>query len=329
MFVWMNKCWVGQGRAEPPGFQVLSLACLLVKNSNTMYLSCERMPAEKCGEKKKNRKENTDLNQLPLQKKQQQHVLWMIWMDGAGEVNIIKIEHILLNDIWMFYTLLHRLIASIKKCAYAQFLSKPETTLLHVQPEGDPSEVTSLRPPGKSSKSGLLENQVKVVWEEEQSSNMGPFTWKYEGDSFREINGLFKGRGEGGDGGCLSSGWTFVRGSILHSFSSVTDPPGPPSIAGYTSGQVVRTNDTLLLTCTSRGGNPLGTVVWYRNNERVDSSFTSGGNKAINEYTFTAMSTDNGVEYRCEVTNLVTAAPLTASFTLTVHCEFVVGVVGF
>lgn len=102
----------------------------------------------------------------------------------------------------------------------------------------------------------------------------------------------------------------------------VPDPPGPPNIAGYTSGQVVRTNDTLLLTCTSRGGNPLGTVVWYRNNERVDSSFTSGGNKAINEYTFTAMSTDNGVEYRCEVTNLVTAAPLTDSFTLTVHCEF-------
>ena len=105
-------------------------------------------------------------------------------------------------------------------------------------------------------------------------------------------------------------------------YNYVPDPPGPPNIAGYTSGQVVRTNDTLLLTCTSRGGNPLGTVVWYRNNERVDSSFTSGGNKAINEYTFTAMSTDNGVEYRCEVTNLVTAAPLTDSFTLTVHCEF-------
>ncbi|KAK7487590.1 hypothetical protein BaRGS_00021140 [Batillaria attramentaria] len=105
---------------------------------------------------------------------------------------------------------------------------------------------------------------------------------------------------------------TTVQISILY-------PPGPPSIAGYTSGQVVRTNDTLLLTCTSRGGNPLGTVVWYRDDERVDSSFTSGGNKAINEYTFTAMSTDNGVGYRCEVTNLVTPSPLTASFTLTVH----------
>ncbi|KAK7106268.1 nephrin-like isoform X2 [Littorina saxatilis] len=100
---------------------------------------------------------------------------------------------------------------------------------------------------------------------------------------------------------------------------SILYPPGPPVIAGYSSGQSVRTNDTLLLTCTSRGGNPLGTVVWYRNNERVDSSFTSGGDKAINEYTFTAMSTDNGVVYRCEVTNLVTTAPLTASFTLTVH----------
>lgn len=101
----------------------------------------------------------------------------------------------------------------------------------------------------------------------------------------------------------------------------IPDPPGPPSITGYTSGQVVRTNDTLHLTCTSRGGNPLGTVVWYRDNERVDSSFTSGGNQAVNEYIFTAMSVDNSMEYRCEVNNLVTSAPLTASVTLTVHCK--------
>ncbi|KAL8598029.1 hypothetical protein ACOMHN_062627 [Nucella lapillus] len=105
---------------------------------------------------------------------------------------------------------------------------------------------------------------------------------------------------------------TFVTISILY-------PPGPPIISGYSPGQVVRTNDTLLLTCTSRGGNPLGTVVWYRNNERVDSSFTSGGNKAINEYTFVVTSTDNEAKYLCEVTNLVTPAPLTKSFTLSVY----------
>lgn len=100
---------------------------------------------------------------------------------------------------------------------------------------------------------------------------------------------------------------------------SILYPPGPPVIEGYNDGQVVRTNDTVLLSCMSRGGNPLGTVVWYRNNDRVDSSFTSGGNKAINEYTFTAASTDNGVAYRCEVTNLMTQDPLAASRTLIVH----------
>ncbi|XP_076438508.1 nephrin-like [Babylonia areolata] len=105
---------------------------------------------------------------------------------------------------------------------------------------------------------------------------------------------------------------TFVTISILY-------PPGPPVISGYTPGRPVRTNDTLLLTCTSRGGNPLGTVVWYRNNERVDSSFTSGGDRAINEFPFTAASTDNGATFRCEVTNLVTPSPLTKSFTLTVN----------
>jgi hypothetical protein len=110
--------------------------------------------------------------------------------------------------------------------------------------------------------------------------------------------------------------------TLLSSFCLPSDPPGPPNIDGYHDGQVVRTNDTVLLTCMSRGGNPLGTVVWYRNNERVDSSFTSGGNRAINEYTFTALSTDNGAEYRCEVTNLMTQDPLTDSRTLIVNCKF-------
>ncbi|XP_076457833.1 nephrin-like [Babylonia areolata] len=100
---------------------------------------------------------------------------------------------------------------------------------------------------------------------------------------------------------------------------SILYPPGSPVITGYTTGQVVRTNSTVILTCTSTGGNPLGTVVWRKGDRRIDSSFTSGRNRAINEYTFVARASDNGVQFTCEVTNLVTTAPLTASFTLTVH----------
>ncbi|KAL8624534.1 hypothetical protein ACOMHN_005836 [Nucella lapillus] len=100
---------------------------------------------------------------------------------------------------------------------------------------------------------------------------------------------------------------------------SILYPPGAPVITGYRNSQAVRTNGTVILSCSSTGGNPLGTVVWYRGDQRVDSSFTSGGNRAVNEYAFRARAVDNGVDYRCQVTNLVTTTPLTTSFTLTVH----------
>ncbi|CAG5131926.1 unnamed protein product, partial [Candidula unifasciata] len=99
---------------------------------------------------------------------------------------------------------------------------------------------------------------------------------------------------------------------------SILFPPGPPQISGY-DDRVVNINDTLVLTCSSTGGNPLGTVTWYRNNEPVDWSFTSGGGVAINQYTFRVTSTDNNAVYRCQVTNLVATQPLTAEYTLKVH----------
>ncbi|XP_041373934.1 nephrin-like isoform X2 [Gigantopelta aegis] len=100
---------------------------------------------------------------------------------------------------------------------------------------------------------------------------------------------------------------------------SILVPPGPPQISGYTNSTIIRVNDTIQLICTSRGGNPLATVVWYRNSEQVDYSFVSGGNKAVNEYTFTAEALDNQAIYRCEVSNVVTPRPLSAEFKLTVH----------
>ncbi|XP_067679249.1 nephrin-like isoform X2 [Haliotis asinina] len=114
---------------------------------------------------------------------------------------------------------------------------------------------------------------------------------------------------------------TAISGSPLTTVVqiSILEPPGAPEISGYTDNQVVRTNDTLQLTCTSRGGNPLGTVVWYRNDEQVDYSYVSVDGKAENEYTFTVNSFDNNAIYRCEVSNLVTQRPYTAQYKLTVH----------
>ncbi|XP_012942646.1 nephrin [Aplysia californica] len=99
---------------------------------------------------------------------------------------------------------------------------------------------------------------------------------------------------------------------------SILFPPGPPEISGY-GGRVVKINDSLVLTCVSKGGNPLGTVTWYRNDQPVDWSFTSGSNRAINEYTFKVGPSDNNAVYRCQVTNLVATEPLTSEYRLTVH----------
>ncbi|BFZ25572.1 hypothetical protein BsWGS_28611 [Bradybaena similaris] len=99
---------------------------------------------------------------------------------------------------------------------------------------------------------------------------------------------------------------------------SILLPPGPPELSGY-DDKVVSINETMVLKCASKGGNPVGTVTWYRNNEPVDWSFTSGGSRAINEYTFQVTSSDNLAVYKCQVTNLVATEPLTAEYKLKVN----------
>ncbi|KAL3885782.1 hypothetical protein ACJMK2_025820 [Sinanodonta woodiana] len=100
---------------------------------------------------------------------------------------------------------------------------------------------------------------------------------------------------------------------------SVLYPPATPVITGYRLNEIVRTNDTMSLTCTSEGGNPLAQVVWFKNNEEIDFSYTQANNKAVNYLTFTAQPSDNNAEYRCEATNVVTPQPLIAKIKLIVH----------
>ncbi len=101
------------------------------------------------------------------------------------------------------------------------------------------------------------------------------------------------------------------------------DPPQNPEITGYNTGQVVKTGDTLELTCIARGGNPLAQVYWYRNGIGLDFSFSSGDNRAENVLAFTVEPTDNDAVYRCEASNLVTPQPLVAEEQLIVQCELI------
>ncbi|XP_063589610.1 nephrin-like [Penaeus indicus] len=97
------------------------------------------------------------------------------------------------------------------------------------------------------------------------------------------------------------------------------NPPGPPVITGYTAGETIRAGEERTLSCRSRGGNPLGRVVWYRNNEIIDTTDRPIGAESVNEYKFIVDSADNGAIFTCEVRNKLTEKPLLASVQLDVQ----------
>ncbi|GFY43634.1 nephrin [Trichonephila inaurata madagascariensis] len=100
---------------------------------------------------------------------------------------------------------------------------------------------------------------------------------------------------------------------------SVLFPPGPPEIEGYQEGETVRMGDTLTLACVSRGGNPLAKLVWFRNDQQTDVTYTTTGRESTNTLTFQVESSDNNAIYRCEATNSVSPKPMIAMVKLTVQ----------
>ena len=75
------------------------------------------------------------------------------------------------------------------------------------------------------------------------------------------------------------------------------------------------------LECVSRGGNPLATVVWYRNELKIDHTYETSGRESRNVYAFKAEPGDNNARFRCEASNALSIAPMKAEVTLTVHCK--------
>nr|XP_046920413.1 nephrin-like isoform X2 [Dermatophagoides farinae] len=81
---------------------------------------------------------------------------------------------------------------------------------------------------------------------------------------------------------------------------SVLYPPGEPEITGYTEGQNLKVGDTLKLDCRARGGNPLAQLVWFRNDEQIDFSYTTVAEKySVNVMQFNVEARDNNAVYRC------------------------------
>lgn len=81
---------------------------------------------------------------------------------------------------------------------------------------------------------------------------------------------------------------------------SVLYPPGEPEISGYQEGEPLKVGDTVKLDCRARGGNPLAQLVWFRNDEQVDFSYTTvAGKYSVNTLEFTVEGRDNDATYRC------------------------------
>ncbi|XP_059141660.1 nephrin-like isoform X2 [Physella acuta] len=89
-------------------------------------------------------------------------------------------------------------------------------------------------------------------------------------------------------------------------------------ISGY-NNRVVTVNETLVFTCISYGGNPLGQITWYRNDVVVQHNNTSEHSKITNVYTFKVRTSDNNAVYQCRAYNLDKEKPLIAEYKLKVQ----------
>ncbi|KAF8777665.1 Nephrin like protein [Argiope bruennichi] len=95
-------------------------------------------------------------------------------------------------------------------------------------------------------------------------------------------------------------------------------PPGRPTIEGYRTRDKTRAGDTINLRCISRGGNPLARLVWTKNGEFIDHSYSTSDWEAENEISFVASSDDDGALYTCTASSIMTQEPMTKSVTLKV-----------
>lgn len=101
---------------------------------------------------------------------------------------------------------------------------------------------------------------------------------------------------------------------------SVLYPPGEPELSGYVEGETLKVGDTIKLDCRARGGNPLAQLVWFRNDEQVDFSYTTvAGKYSINTLEFTVESRDNNAVYRCVASSPILETPMQKQTKLEVY----------
>lgn len=115
--------------------------------------------------------------------------------------------------------------------------------------------------------------------------------------------------------------------SLFPEIRTQTSLPGNPILSII---DAKNEGDTVTLTCTSYGGNPLPTVRWYKNTQLVDPGSSPNGNgdgvftvgsttATYNNYTFQVSRSDNAVSYICKVNSSLLTSELTRSLRIEVY----------
>ncbi|XP_033125255.1 nephrin-like [Anneissia japonica] len=96
-----------------------------------------------------------------------------------------------------------------------------------------------------------------------------------------------------------------------------SDPPDPPFISGY-RGAKVKAGSIMSLTCVSVGGNPLADLKWYKGTEELVGSHETSNRLVNSKLTWILSQEDNQAVYSCNASNSATPVPLHSSTTLNV-----------
>ena len=149
--------------------------------------------------------------------------------------------------------------------------------------------------PGTAS--NLITTRVKFKFIPRSSDNLIPFTCSATHNT-------------------LSGGQMEVTRTL-----EVLYPPNAPvvSVQGHNAEDTLRSGQSITLKCESYGGNPLATLEWYKNDEKIDTSYiTHDQHKSVNIHTFTASEDDNNAKFKCEAKNPYLTSPHEASVELSV-----------
>ncbi|XP_023299078.2 nephrin isoform X1 [Lucilia cuprina] len=100
---------------------------------------------------------------------------------------------------------------------------------------------------------------------------------------------------------------------------NVLYPPSPPLLTGYNDGDVITSGSVKKLQCASSGGNPPPSLIWYKNDKKLNTQSKIQDSKISSELTILVNSSDNNAIYKCEIQSPAIEIPLFATKTLSVH----------